>query len=131
MEWVAIIISLISVGVAVWAAISSSKSAQKQISAVMQFLEVFMTANTPQIISAKHQYEQELSDLNHKITDLEEDLQVIRNPFGYNCRIDAIEELEQNRKTQCGLDKLNQDKERLEEMINVLQEFLNKRKKID
>lgn len=127
MEWVAIIISLVSVGVAVWAAISSSKSSQKQISAAMQMIEVFMAANAPQILSTKHQYEQELKVLNKKIANLEENLQINRNSFGYCSRIDAIVEQQRNKDTQCELDELNQEKERLEDMIRVMQEFLNKK----
>lgn len=146
MEWVAIIISLVGVGVAVWAAISSSESAQKQItevqhfsvknsenaqkqiSTIMELMDVFMAANAPQILEAKHKYEQELTKVNEAIKEKEKDLQIVRHPFGHGSRIDAIEELEQNRETQSELDNLVREKDRLEEMINVLQEFLNKKK---
>lgn len=146
MEWVAIVISLVGVGVAVWAAIGSSQSAQKQIAevhrasvkaseeaqmqiaAITQLLDVFMIANTPQILETKHKYEQELQHLNDQIAEVKNRSEIVRYPWGYRSRMDEIEDREQGRQFQEKIAKLNREKKRLESILNVLQEFLNKKK---
>lgn len=145
MEWVAIVISLVSVGVAVWAAISSSQSAQKQIAevhrasvkaseeaqkqiaAITQLLDVFMIANTPQILETKHKYEQELKRLNDQIAEIKDRSEIVRYPWGYRCGMDAIEDREQGRKFQEKIEELNREKERVESVLSELQKFLNKK----
>lgn len=145
MEWVAIVISLVGVGVAVWAAISSSRSAQKQIEevhqasvkaseeaqkqimAISQLLDVFMIANTPQILETKHKYELDLKKIKARIVEVKERSEIVRYPYGYRNRMNEIDDLEQGREFQEQIDELNREKERLEYILNELQEFLNKK----
>lgn len=144
MEWVAIVISLVGVGVAVWAAISSSRSAQKQIeevhhasvkaseeaqkqiSAITQLLDVFMIANTPQILEIKHKYELDLNKIKSRIVEVKEKSVIVRYPWGYRNITDEIDNREQGRKFQEQLSELNSEKERLEYILNILQEFLKR-----
>ncbi|MCQ2274939.1 MAG: hypothetical protein MJZ86_09125 [Bacteroidales bacterium] len=144
MEWVAIVISLVGVGVAVWAAISSSRSAQKQIeevhhasvkaseeaqkqiSAITQLLDVFMIANTPQILEIKHKYELDLNKIKSRIVEVKEKSVIVRYPWGYRNITDEIDDREQGRKFQEQLSELNSEKERLEYILNILQEFLKR-----
>lgn len=144
MEWVAIVISLVGVGVAVWAAISSSRSAQKQIeevhhasvkaseesqkqiSAITQLLDVFMIANTPQILEIKHKYELDLNKIKSRIVEVKEKSVIVRYPWGYRNITDEIDDREQGRKFQEQLSELNSEKERIEYILNILQEFLKR-----
>ena len=50
----------------------------------------------PSLIEAKRQYEIQLNDLNYKIKDAEELMQIVR-PFGYTNRMEMIKIKKENR----------------------------------
>lgn len=145
MECVAIVISLVGVCVAVWAAISSSQSAQKQIAevhrvsvkaseeaqkqiaAITQLLDVFMIANTPQILETKHKYEESLTDLVGKIKIAETEMKVIRHPFGFSNRADEMMYEQEQIEQEIQIDNWHKEKDRIETIINAIQQFLDKR----
>lgn len=125
------IIGAIAIVVALHISNKSSKETQKQIEAIHNLLDIFVAAQNPTMLEAKKKYEQQLAQLNFQIEDSEEELEMAKNSFAFNSGvridvIDAREEVEERRKTLSNL--LAKQKE-LNDLLDVINDYLNKVKK--
>ena len=85
------IIGVAAIIVALWISHRSSRDAQKQIEAIHQStkeqldamrdqMNVFMASQTPDMVKALEQYEEQLAELDEQIEDAEEEYNIV-NPF--------------------------------------------------
>ena len=84
------IISVVAIIVALCVARSSSKDAQKQITAIHNLLDVFVAANNLDIVEAQRKYQRQLAELDRQIEDAQFDVDTVY-PFVGGSLIDKIE----------------------------------------
>ena len=84
------IISVVAIVVALCVARSSSKDAQKHITAIHNLLDVFVAANNLDIVEAQRKYQRQLAELDRQIEDAKFDVDTVY-PFVGGSLIDKIE----------------------------------------
>lgn len=85
------VVGVAAIGVALWIASRSSREAKQQIKAVYNLLDVFVAAQNPAIMEAKQKYEQQLAELDEKIDELTEKLDIENTPPPGAPKIDFFE----------------------------------------
>jgi len=125
------IVGVIAIIIALFASKSTSRDAEKQVKAVYNLLDVFVASQTPNMMVAKQQYEQQLKQLDAQIKDAQESLEMA-NPFFCKggAKIDDIEYLMQKEKQIQHITELKEHRCNLEEQLNFILSYLNKAKKI-
>lgn len=125
------IIGAIAIIVALWVAKRSSQAAKKQIDAVYNLLDVFIASQNLNIKNALCDNINQKNLLDAQISDAQEDLETIHNPFLYSApRIEVIEELERQKGRKRKLDNLLAEREDIETNIKIIQCYLEKIKNI-
>ncbi len=123
------IVGMVAIIVALFISHSTSKKIQKQVNAVYDLLDVFVTAQNPTIIEAKRKYEQQLRELDNLISEAEESLQ-ITNPFLYQgARIDMVMDLQNKKEIRENIKELQHEREKVQESLNLIQSYTDKTKK--
>ena len=79
------IISVVAIIVALCVARSSSKDAQRQITAIHNLLDVFVAANNLDIVEAQRKYQRQLAELDRQIEDAQFDVDTVY-PFVGGCK---------------------------------------------
>lgn len=90
------IISVVAIVVALCVARSSSKDAQKQITAIHNLLDVFVAANNLDIVEAQRKYQRQLAELDRQIEDAQIDVDTVY-PFVGGSLIHKIEAAQKNK----------------------------------
>lgn len=125
------IVGVIAIVVALIIARRSSKETKQQIEAVYNLLDVFVAAQTPTMMEAKRQYEQQLKILDNQIAEATEDLETVHHPFfGLGgALIEDIEAIEETRERKIRLDKLQKKRKELADQYNLIQSYFDKVRK--
>ena len=123
------IVGVLAIIVALFISHSTSKKIQKQVDAAYDLLDVFVAAQNPTIIEAKRKYEQQLRDLDDKIYEAEESLQ-ITNPFLYQgTRIDMVMDFQNKNDIRENIKGLKLQRNKVQESLNLIQSYIDKTKK--
>lgn len=121
------IISVIAIIVALCIARSSSKDTQKQIDAIHNLLDVFVAANNLDIVETQRKYQFQLTELDKRIKDAKEDLEIEHYPFfGRGARIDDIEAIEGQIKRKEYLDALLHQRKELVVNLALIDNYIKK-----
>ena len=118
------IIGAIAIIVALIIGHHSSKEARRQVEAIQKLFAVFVASQAPTLIEARRKYEKQLDDLESKIEDAEEKLQIV-SPFGYRTRMEIIEEQERKKEQKSHLDNLKQKRKEVQQSIMLIQNFMD------
>ena len=132
MVWATIaspIVGVIAIIVAFIVSNSTTKKIQKQVDAVYDLLDVFVAAQNPTMMEAKKKYEQQLAQLDQQIEAAKDDIESIRQPFGFVNRLEAAEAAEDQLKRIQYLEGLMKQCKEVEEKLNLIQSYLEKTKK--
>ena len=129
MFWAAVaspIVGVIAIIVAFIVSNSTTKKIQKQVDAVYDLLDVFVAAQNPTMLEAKKQYEQQLAQLDQQIEAAKDDIETIRNPFGFVNRLEAAEAAEDQLKRIQYLEELINQRKEVEEKLSLIQSYIQK-----
>ena len=97
------IISVVAIIVALCVARSSSKDAQKQITAIHNLLDVFVAANNLDIVEAQRKYQRQLAELDKQIEDAQFDVDTVYAFVGGS----LIDKIEASKEKQGQINRLN------------------------
>lgn len=123
------IVGVIAIIVALIIARRSSKETKRQIEAVYNLLDVFVAAQNPNMMEAKRKYEQQKTELDKQIQELEEDIQMIHNPFfGRGSRLEDYDELYKKEEQCKQLEALESKREEVSGYLDLIQAYLKKAK---
>lgn len=119
------IISVIAIIVALCVARSSSKDAQKQITAIHNLLDVFVAANNLDIVEAQRKYQRQLAELDRQIEDAQIDVDTVY-PFVGGARIHQIEAALKKKEQQEYLDQLLAKRRELMVNLALIDDYIKK-----
>lgn len=119
------IISVIAIIVALCVARSSSKDAQKQISAIHNMLDVFVAANNLDIVEAQRKYQRQLVELDSQIEDAKFDVETVY-PFVGGSLIHKIEAAQKKQGQIERLDQLLAKRKEIEINLSLIDDYIKK-----
>ena len=119
------IISVVAIIVALCVARSSSKDAQKQITAIHNLLDVFVAANNLDIVEAQRKYQRQLAELDRQIEDAQFDVGTVY-PFVGGSRIHQIEAMQNKMEQKEYLDQLLVKRKELMVNLALIDDYINK-----
>ena len=132
LSWATVLSPIVGVAAIIVALIiaqRSSKETKNQIAAVYNLLDVFVASQNPTMMEAKRKYEQQISDLNKQIHDLEDDIQTIHNHFlGRGPLIEVYDELFEKNKQCEQLEVLETKRKELEGYLDMINAYIQKAK---
>lgn len=122
------IVGMIAIIVALIIARRSSKETKQQIAAVYNLLDVFVAAQTPTMMEAKRQFEQQLKILDKQIAEATDDLKTVHHPFfGLGGPlIENIEAIEETRARMERLEELQKQWKEIANRYNLIQSYFHK-----
>lgn len=122
------IVGMIAIIVALIIARRSSKETKQQIAAVYNLLDVFVAAQTPTMMEAKRQFEQQLKLLDEQIVEATDDLKTVHHPFfGLGgAPIEDIEAIEETRARKIKLEELQKKRKEVADQYNLIQSYFDK-----
>ena len=122
------IVGMIAIIVALVIARRSSKETKQQIEAVYNLLDIFVTAQNPNMMEAKRQFEQQLKLLDKQIAEATTDLKTVHHPFfGLGGPlIEDIEAIEETRARKIKLEELQKKREEISNQYNLIQSYFDK-----
>lgn len=125
------IVGMIAIIVALIIARRSSKETKQQIAAVYNLLDVFVAAQTPTMMEAKRQFEQQLKILDKQIAEATDDLKTVHHPFfGLGGPlIEDIEAIEETRARKIKLEELQKKRKEVADQYNLIQSYFDKTSK--
>lgn len=119
------IISVVAIIVALCVARSSSKDAQKQITAIHNLLDVFVAANNLDIVEAQRKYQRQLAELDRQIEDAKFDVDTVY-PFVGGSRIDKIVAAQEKIEQMEYLDQLLAKRKEIETNLSLIDDYIKK-----
>lgn len=119
------IISVVAIVVALCVARSSSKDAQKQITAIHNLLDVFVAANNLDIVEAQRKYQRQLAELDRQIEDAQFDVDTVY-PFVGGSRMHQIEAMQNKMEQKEYLDQLLVKRKELMVNLALIDDYINK-----
>ena len=119
------IISVVAIIVALCVARSSSKDAQKQITAIHNLLDVFVAANTLDIVEAQRKYQRQLAELDRQIEDAQFDVDTVY-PFVGGSLIDKIEAAQEKQGQINRLNGLLAKRKEIEINLSLIDDYIKK-----
>lgn len=119
------IISVIAIIMALCVARSSSKDAQKQISAIHNMLDVFVAANNLDIVEAQRKYQRQLVELDSQIEDAKFDVETVY-PFVGGSLIHKIEAAQKKQGQIERLDQLLAKRKEIEINLSLIDDYIKK-----
>ena len=120
------IIGMIAIIVALVTAKSSSRDAEKQIKAVYNLLDVFVAAQKPNMIVAKQQYEQQLTQLDEQIEKTKRKIETVSPFIGRGAKIEVAECLQEKEKQIQHLEDLQKQHDKVESQLKLILSYFNK-----
>ena len=119
------IISVVAIIVALCVARSSSKDAQKQITAIHNLLDVFVAANNLDIVEAQRKYQRQLAELDRQIEDAQFDVDTVY-PFVGGSLIDKIEAAHEKQGQINRLNSLLAKRKEIETNLSLIDDYIKK-----
>ena len=119
------IISVVAIIVALCVARSSSKDAQKQITAIHNLLDVFVAANNLDIVEAQRKYQRQLSELDRQIEDAQFDVNTVY-PFVGGSLIGKIEAAQKKQGQINRLKSLLAKRKEIETNLSLIDDYIKK-----
>ena len=119
------IISVVAIIVALCVARSSSKDAQKQITAIHNLLDVFVAANNLDIVEAQRKYQRQLAELDRQIEDAQFDVDTVY-PFVGGSLIDKIEASKEKQGQINRLNSLLAKRKEIETNLSLIDDYIKK-----
>lgn len=119
------IISVVAIIVALCVARSSSKDAQKQITAIHNLLDVFVAANNLDIVEAQRKYQRQLTELDRQIEDAQFDVDTVY-PFVGGLLIDKIEAAQEKQGQINRLNGLLSKRKEIETNLSLIDDYIKK-----
>ena len=119
------IISVVAIIVALCVARSSSKDAQKQITAIHNLLDVFVAANNLDIVEAQRKYQRQLAELDKQIEDAQFDVDTVY-PFVGGSLIDKIEAVQEKQGQINRLNGLLAKRKEIETNLSLIDDYIKK-----
>ena len=119
------IISVVAIIVALCVARSSSKDAQKQITAIHNLLDVFVAASNLDIVEAQRKYQRQLSELDRQIEDAQFDVDTVY-PFVGGSLIDKIEASQEKQGQINRLNSLLAKRKEIETNLSLIDDYIKK-----
>ena len=119
------IISVLAIIVALCVARSSSKDAQKQITAIHNLLDVFVAANNLDIVEAQRKYQRQLAELDKQIEDAQFDVDTVY-PFVGGSLIDKIEVSKEKQGQINRLNGLLAKRKEIETNLSLIDDYIKK-----
>ena len=119
------IISVVAIIVALCVARSSSKDAQKQITAIHNLLDVFVAANNLDIVEAQRKYQRQLAELDRQIEDAQFDVDTVY-PFVGGSLIDKIEASKEKQGQINRLNGLLAKRKEIETNLSLIDDYIKK-----
>ena len=119
------IISVVAIIVALCVARSSSKDAQKQITAIRNLLDVFVAANNLDIVEAQRKYQRQLAELDKQIEDAQFDVDTVY-PFVGGSLIDKIEASKEKQGQINRLNGLLAKRKEIETNLSLIDDYIKK-----
>ena len=119
------IISVVAIIVALCVARSSSKDAQKQITAIHNLLDVFVAANNLDIVEAQRKYQRQLAELDRQIEDAKFDVDTVY-PFVGGSLIDKIEAAQKKQGQINRLNSLLAKRKEIETNLSLIDNYIKK-----
>lgn len=119
------IISVVAIIVALCVARSSSKDAQKQITAIHNLLDVFVAANNLDIVEAQRKYQRQLAELDKQIEDAQFDVDTVY-PFVGGSLIDKIEASKEKQGQINRLNGLLAKRKEIETNLSLIDDYIKK-----
>ena len=119
------IISVVAIIVALCVARSSSKDAQKQITAIHNLLDVFVAANNLDIVEAQRKYQRQLAELDKQIEDAQFDVDTVY-PFVGGSLIDKIEVSKEKQGQINRLNGLLAKRKEIETNLSLIDDYIKK-----
>lgn len=119
------IISVVAIIVALCVARSSSKDAQKQITAIHNLLDVFVAANNLDIVEAQRKYQRQLAELDRQIEDAQFDVDTVY-PFVGGALIDKIEAAQEKQGQINRLNSLLAKRKEIETNLSLIDDYIKK-----
>ena len=120
------IISVIAIIVALCIARSSSKDAQKQITAMHNLLDVFVAANNLDIVEAQRKYQRQLAELDKQIEDAESKVKTAFSPFPGGPLIEQIHQQEEFLRRKNELNQLHAKRKEIEVNLSLIDNYIKK-----
>ncbi|MBP5628624.1 MAG: hypothetical protein J6X27_02130 [Bacteroidaceae bacterium] len=130
--WISVISTMVGVaaiGVALWIASRSSREAKQQIKAVYNLLDVFVAAQNPAIMEAKQKYEQQLAELDEKIDELTEKLDIENTPPPGAPKIDFFEAALEKKALLEQMEGLIKKHDETQLQLDLINAYIDKAKK--
>ena len=119
------IISVVAIVVALCVARSSSKDAQKQITAIHNLLDVFVAANNLDIIEAQRKYQRQLAELDRRIEDAKFKVETVY-PFVGGSKIHQIAAAQEKMEQMEHLDQLLAKRKELMVNLALIDDYIKK-----
>ena len=119
------IISVVAIIVALCVARSSSKDAQKQITAIHNLLDVFVAANNLDIVEAQRKYQRQLAELDRQIEDAQFDVDTVYTFVGGSL-IDKIEAVQEKQGQINRLNGLLAKRKEIETNLSLIDDYIKK-----
>ena len=119
------IISVVAIIVALCVSRSSSKDAQKQITAIHNLLDVFVAANNLDIVEAQRKYQRQLAELDRQIEDAQFDVDTVY-PFVGGSLIDKIEASKEKQGQINRLNGLLAKRKEIETNLSLIDDYIKK-----
>ena len=119
------IISVVAIIVALCVARSSSKDAQKQITAIHNLLDVFVAANNLDIVEAQRKYQRQLAELDRQIEAAQFDVDTVY-PFVGGSLIDKIEASKEKQGQINRLNGLLAKRKEIETNLSLIDDYIKK-----
>lgn len=127
-NWAAIASPIVAIIVSYVISRKASKDANSQIKAIYHLLDVFVAAQNPNMMQVKHQYEEQLKQLDVQISLAKEDMDFNNDPLlGHGgTRIDVIEAQEEIQKRKRKYEELLLKKDELISSMQLIKKYLDK-----
>ena len=122
-------VGVAAIGVALWIASRSSREAKQQIKAVYNLLDVFVAAQNPAIMEAKQKYEQQLAELDEKIDELTEKLDIENTPPPGAPKIDFFEAALEKKALLEQMEGLIKKHDETQLQLDLINAYIDKAKK--
>ena len=119
------IISVVAIIVALCVARSSSKDAQKQITAIHNLLDVFVAANNLDIVEAQRKYQRQLAELDRRIEDAKFKVETVY-PFVGGAKIHQIAAAQEKMEQMEHLDQLLAKRKELMVNLALIDDYIKK-----
>lgn len=119
------IISVAAIIVALCVARSSSKDAQKQITAIRNLLDVFVAANNLDIVEAQRKYQRQLTELDRQIEDAKFKVETVY-PFVGGAKIHQIAAAQEKMEQMEHLDQLLAKRKEIETNLSLIDDYIKR-----